>query len=141
MPSQADVAALDQQLERLPAMTPAELRTEWPKAWGSPAPRWSAELLRLGIAYKLREKVDGGLKPSTLRELRRISAAAKNPQLKPGTELIRSWHGRTISVIVTENGFEFERRAYASLTAIAKEVTGAGWSGPRFFGLKEPARG
>jgi hypothetical protein len=56
-------------------------------------------------------------------------------QLKPGTRLVRSWHGRTISVLVSEAGYVFEDRTYRSLSRIAREVTGAFWSGPRFFGL------
>ena len=141
MPSQSDIAALEAQLQRLLAMSPPELRIQWPKAWGSPAPRWSAELLRLGIAYKLQEKVYGGLKQSTLRELNRIAAAGDAVKLRAGTQLVRSWHGRTVSVLVADNGFVWESRTYASLTAIAREVTGAGWSGPRFFGLKDQPNG
>lgn len=37
---------------------------------------------------------------------------------------------------ITEDGFSFEDRSYGSLSEIAREVTGAHWSGPRFFGLK-----
>lgn len=48
---------------------------------------------------------------------------------------MRTWHGRTINVSVEEDGFLFEGRRYASLTRIARVVTGAAWSGPRFFGL------
>ncbi|WP_371930727.1 DUF2924 domain-containing protein [Paracoccus spongiarum] len=29
---------------------------------------------------------------------------------------------------------------YASLTALARKITGARWSGPRFFGLTEETR-
>ena len=133
--------AVDQQLERLATLSPAELRSEWPKVWGSAAPRWSPDLLRMGLAYKLQEKVYGGLKATTLRELRRIGSGADAAKLKPGTRLVRSWHGRTVSVLVTDDGFTFEDQSYASLTAIAREVTGAGWSGPRFFGLKDQPRG
>jgi hypothetical protein len=49
---------------------------------------------------------------------------------------VRSWHGRTINVLVTEDGFEFDGRQYRSLTQISSAVTGTHWSGPRFFGLK-----
>ena len=49
---------------------------------------------------------------------------------------MRSWHGRTVVVVIEEAGYRFEERSYASLTAIAREVTGAAWSGPRFFGIK-----
>jgi hypothetical protein len=57
-------------------------------------------------------------------------------QLKAGTRLLRSWNGRSVSVLVTGSGFEFEDREYRSLSSIAREVTGAAWSGPRFFGLR-----
>src|SRR5450631_2465158 len=34
-----------------------------------------------------------------------------------------------------EDGFEYAGENYPSLTKIAKKITGAHWSGPRFFGL------
>ena len=43
-------------------------------------------------------------------------------------------------MVVTEEGFEFEEKLYRSLTGIAREITGAAWSGPRFFGLARAAR-
>ena len=55
--------------------------------------------------------------------------------LKPGTRLVREWNGRTHVVDVSEDGFVFDGKTYASLSAIAKRITGAHWSGPRFFGL------
>ena len=55
--------------------------------------------------------------------------------LKPGARLVREWRGRTHTVTVTEEGFEYAGANYSSLTTIAKKITGAHWSGPRFFGL------
>ncbi len=49
---------------------------------------------------------------------------------------MRSWNGRTVSVEAQSDGFVFEDQHYASLSAIAREVTGTNWSGPRFFGLR-----
>jgi Protein of unknown function (DUF2924) len=49
--------------------------------------------------------------------------------------LVREWHSRTHTVAVLDDAFEFEGRRYRSLTQIAREITGAHWSGPRFFGL------
>ena len=57
------------------------------------------------------------------------------PSIKPGARLVREWHGRTHTVTVTEDGFEYAGTNYPSLTKIAKKITGAHWSGPRFFGL------
>ncbi|MEI9927840.1 MAG: DUF2924 domain-containing protein [Sphingomonas sp.] len=56
--------------------------------------------------------------------------------IRPGARLVRTWHGRAIEVVVLEKGYLFEELTYSSLTAIARAVTGAAWSGPRFFGLK-----
>ena len=48
---------------------------------------------------------------------------------------MREWRGRTHTVVVTDDGFEYAGKTYASLTKIAHEITSAHWSGPRFFGL------
>lgn len=55
--------------------------------------------------------------------------------LLPGARLLRNWNGRTHVVDVIEGGFLFQEKVYPSLTAIAQTITGAHWSGPRFFGL------
>jgi hypothetical protein len=55
--------------------------------------------------------------------------------LKAGTTLVRQWRGHTHTVLVGENGFDHEGQRYRSLTVIAERITGAHWSGPRFFGL------
>jgi hypothetical protein len=81
---------------------------------------------------------------ATLRKLRTIAKALRNTgrigptpslNLKPGARLVREWHGRTYTVTVTEDGFKYGGTSYPSLTKIAKKITGAQWSGPRFFGL------
>ena len=62
-------------------------------------------------------------------------------RLKPGTTLVREWHGRTHTVLVlADGGFEHQGRRYASLTRLARGITGARWSGPRFFGLRRSTR-
>ena len=59
--------------------------------------------------------------------------------LKTGTTLIRQWRGRTHAVLVRDGGFEYDGERYRSLSVIAKRITGAHWSGPRFFGLTKRA--
>jgi len=59
--------------------------------------------------------------------------------LKPGTRLLREWGGKTHTVIVLDDGFEYDGERYPSLTQIARRITAAHWSGPRFFGLKSQA--
>ena len=128
------MAKLNNQLAALEQMQRPELQIEWGRVYKRPAPSLSADLLRLGIAYRLQEKAHGGLSPASIAELNETGAGRST--IKPGTRLVRSWNGRTISVEVTDDGFVFEDRHYLSLSAIAREVTGAHWSGPRFFGLR-----
>ena len=59
--------------------------------------------------------------------------------LKIGTMLVRQWRGHAHTVLVRENGFEYDGQRYRSLTVIAEKITGAHWSGPRFFGLTKRA--
>ena len=60
------------------------------------------------------------------------------PNLRPGARLVREWRGRTHTIQVTEDGFEYDGKPYSSLSKIAHAITGAHWSGPRFFGLNRP---
>lgn len=134
------MARIDVQLAALMIMSPTELQSEWARVYDSPAPRLSPDLLRRGIGYRLQEKTGQPLPASALRQLRpqgvtEHAAARPAVTLRTGAQLVRTWHGRTISVSVEDHGFLFEGRRYASLTSIAREVTGAAWSGPRFFGL------
>jgi len=128
------VVKLKERLATLTRMGRSELRKEWERVCKQPAPNLSADLLRLGVAYRLQEKAHRGLSRASLSELQ--TTAPARPAIKPGTRLVRSWNGRTISVLVEEDGFVFDDRNYPSLSAIAREVTGAHWSGPRFFGLR-----
>ena len=121
-----------------------ELRREWRRLYHNNPPRISRDLLILGIAYRHQEIEHGGLGKATLRKLRTLATALRTTgrvgptpslTLKPGARLVREWHGRTHNVTVTEDGFDYAGTTYPSLTTIAKKITGAHWSGPRFFGL------
>jgi Protein of unknown function (DUF2924) len=57
-----------------------------------------------------------------------------------GASLVRQWRGHTHTVLAREDGFEYDGQRYRSLTEIAERITGAHWSGPRFFGLTKRAR-
>jgi hypothetical protein len=131
-PSSRDGASLD------------ELRAEWRRLYRSEAPRLSRDLLVRGIGYRRQEIEHGGLGKSTRRKLQTIAKALRSTgrvgptpslSLKPGARLVREWHGRTHTVTVTDDGFEYAGKDYSSLTKVAKKVTGAHWSGPRFFGI------
>ena len=46
------------------------------------------------------------------------------------------WHGHVHTVVVLDDGFEYQGQRYPSLTRIARRITGSHWSGPLFFGIK-----
>ena len=124
-----------------------ELRGEWRRFYHSESPRLSRDLLVRAIGYRLQELEHGGLGKATRRKLQTLARAFRTTgrigptpslSLKPGARLVREWHGRTHTVTVTEDGFEYAGMTYPSLTKVAKKVTGAHWSGPRFFGLISP---
>jgi len=141
----ADIAS---KLELLSHRSLSDLRNDWRRLYRPPPPkRLSRDLLIRGIAYRLQEQSYGGLSRSILNQLllsdddtqtktKPQSKTAVPITLKPGTRLVREWRGQTLSVLVTEDGvFDWNGKRYASLSMIAREVTAAHWSGPRFFGL------
>jgi len=98
------------------------------------------------LANELQERADGGLRAALrrhlqtmARELEKATSFAPAIMPKTGTILVRQWRGHTHTVLVGENGFEYEGQHYRSLTVIAEGITGAHWSGPRFFGLTRRA--
>ena len=135
---------LDKNLTALARMSPAQLRENWCEIGKDPAPAVPTPLLRRLFAQRLQEKRHGRLPLLVIRELERVvapgaaiqpTAMQKKVELTPGTRLIREWNGKTIAVEVREDGFLWDDQLYRSLSEIAREVTGAHWSGPRFFGL------
>jgi hypothetical protein len=128
------MAKLDEKLAALVTMSPAQLREEWGRLLKAPCPRLGPVLLRHALAHHLQEQADVKLTAAAARALKAASGKGAS-SLRLGTRLLRSWNGRDIAVLVTGRGFEFQGRNWTSLSAIAREVTGTGWSGPRFFGL------
>jgi len=53
----------------------------------------------------------------------------------PGTVIAKEYKGIKLQVKILESGFEYNNKIYKSLTAIAREVTGAHWNGYLFFNL------
>ena len=137
---------LKQHITELSKLGAPELRAEWTKIYRAPSPRYiSRDLLLRGIAYRLQEKMYGGLKPSAAKRLKQIAADAENQagstpspkiSLKPGVRLLREWRGETHIVEVLPKGFGWKGETYRSLSAIARAITGTQWSGPDFFGLR-----
>jgi hypothetical protein len=128
-------------LGRLAELSPLDLKTEWARRYGTPAPNISPELVRMGLAYKLQEQRLGGLNRAARTVMCRADPVAAKTKpvraLMPGTKLVRDWHGNGHTVTVVADGFEYDGRQWRSLSAIAKAITGVKWNGPRFFGLAE----
>lgn len=57
-------------------------------------------------------------------------------RLKPGTVLVREYQGERHTVTVVPSGYVWRETTYASLSTIARAITGTTWNGPRFFGLR-----
>ncbi len=141
-PVSIDISA---ELVRLEGLTNFELRAEWRRLHHMQPPKsLSRDLLLRGITYKIQERAFGGLSKSVLRRLTgggpgatcdQPRRAAPRTTVKPGTRLVREWKGQTHTVLVHADGVEWHDRRYRSLSVVAREITGAHWSGPRFFGL------
>ena len=139
-------SALAGEIEALQDATSADLKHRWRALYGAEPPRRiSRELLIRALAYRIQEQALGRVKPSTHRLLAKVAADASahrsiqvtpEPTLKPGTVLLREWRGAQHQVIVREGGMVFQGKQYKSLSQVAYRITGAKWSGPRFFGLK-----
>ena len=102
----------------------------------APPPRVRRPLLELACAWAIQARDQGGLSPAAERQLKGSGDTRTRRRIKPGTRLVREWHGAVHVVEVTEHGFLWQEQTHASLSAIARAITGANWSGPRFFGLK-----
>ncbi len=138
-------AELEQEIAGLAHLPRSELVARWQALYrAAPSKGVSRRLLVRAIAYEMQAKRYGGLKPASERRLRRIASGPAesdhsnrkaSPGLQPGARLIREWNGVSHVVEVTEGGFVWKGGRHRSLSAIARAITGARWSGPRFFGL------
>jgi hypothetical protein len=126
-----------------------ELRRAWRTLHHTGPPLGlSRDLIIRGLADKLQERAHGGPSRALQRRLQILAGEfekgaltfAPGKVLKTGATLVRQWGGHTHTVLVREDGFEYQGRRYRSLTVIAEQITGAHWSGPRFFGVTKRAR-
>ena len=128
-------------LTALATMSPAQLNDKWVEVEGLSPSALPAALLRRLLAQRLQERRFGGLSATVVRKLERAGRGEIAPSqrqavpLTSGARLVREWNGQTIAVEVRANGFWWKDQLWRSLSEVAREVTGAHWSGPRFFGL------
>jgi len=134
------------EIARLVDRSTQELRRAWRRLHHTGPPLGlSRDLIIRGLADKLQQRAHGGPSRALQRRLQILAtefAGSFEPSgvLKTGASLVRRWRGHTHTVLVGEDGFEYDGQRYRSLTVIAERITGAHWSGPRFFGVNKRAR-
>ena len=140
----SDIGALPERVGEIAAMDRAACAEALASLPGiAVPPRLRAETLRRLLAYETQARTLGGLTAQERRTLRAVATGKAGRDAgvaSPGTHLVRDWNGRTYRVEVTETGYVLDGTTYASLSAVAKRITGTAWSGPRFFGLTEKRR-
>lgn len=147
--------------EQVRILTREQLVVLWQRRWRRLPPKGSSRrLLECNAAWLLQAEGQGGVGAAMRRRLNELAEVGKDDNgatdaagkpasrsnalrrpLRPGSRLVRQWQGRTHVVDVVEDGFRHESQTFSSLTAIAFEITGARWSGPRFFGLNRSKTG
>lgn len=141
-------SSVSSELAAIAVMTCSELHVAWRRHYRAvPPKKMSRDILALGIAWKIQENKFGGFGAAIKRQIVELARTmeAKSDLAKPraislklGARLLRAWNGVTHEVLVVEDGFLWAGRTWRSLSAIAREITGTRWSGPRFFGLIAP---
>lgn len=135
---------IEPEIEALRSLDNQALRQRWEKAYGNMPPKGLSPTLMLrGLAYDVQCQASNGLTRKIRRHLMEAgkqldagqSIAPVPATPKPGTRLIREWQGIAHEVILLDKGVEYRGQTWSSLSAVAREITGARWSGPRFFGL------
>jgi len=134
----------------LPDLPLCELKQAWAASWGSPPPKGARRrFLLLGIAWRWQVRIHGGFSRATERRLATLEATVREghriepdcvkpaPRLLPGARLLRQWRGERHEVHVVEGGYIWQGRTHASLSAIARAITGSRRNGPAFFGLRD----
>ncbi|MGX9350982.1 DUF2924 domain-containing protein [Shimia sp. W99] len=129
---------LEQAIAELEQLDRAGCLERWRQAFGRSPPKYlSPQFMRRVLIWELQNKELGGLSAKTERRLKQI-ASGKTPSAaaQPGSHLVREWNGRTYQVEVVDGGYVMDGKTWRSLSAIARHITGARWSGPRLFGVQ-----
>lgn len=128
------------ELESIPRV---ELLRLWQEVFNTPPPKGLSQVfLRYFLAFELQsrgQKQVARRLQTCLKRTQSGTGRAATSVLKPGGRLLREWNGVTHVIDVTKDGFVWKAQTYRSLSAIAHSITGAHWSGPRFFGLTSKA--
>ena len=134
--------AIEAEIDRVRSLGVDSLRTLWRTTFrSSPPPAFSKDILARYLCWHIQEQAFGGLDSKTAKHLDGLargdrSGADRPRRLKPGTVLVREYQGERHTVTVVAKGYVWREATYASLSIIARAITGTAWNGPRFFGLR-----
>jgi Protein of unknown function (DUF2924) len=140
--SSSDRQAVEGEIDRIRSLGLDTLRNLWRATFRTaPPPGFTKDLIARFLCWHIQEQAFGELDPRTAKHLASFTRGARPPadrprRLKPGTVLVREYQGERHTVTVVANGFVWREATYASLSTIARAITGTNWNGPRFFGLK-----
>jgi hypothetical protein len=137
-------SSISDRLSSLSLLNKAALLRTWRELSSNDPPAdIRKELMVQLLAYRIQEQEFGPLSHESRRRLIEIASttgegrlASRRVKIKPGTRLVREWKHQIHVVNVEEGHYEYKGILYASLSEVARLITGTRWSGPRFFGLK-----
>lgn len=135
---------LGQTLTAIQDMGVDGLRAVWRERLGEPPPVRSSDILRRALAEEL-QLAAVGRDAALDRRLAKVAAQhrtgckpkVRTATFKPGSTLVREWQGERYQVEVAADGYIWNGQKHASLSKVARLITGVRWNGPRFFGLRE----
>jgi hypothetical protein len=141
----SDREAIEAEIDRVRSLGLDELRTLWRTTFrSSPPSAFTKDLMARFLCWHIQEQAFGGLDPEIAKHLDGLAqgnkpGADRPRRLKPGSVLLREYQGERHTVTVVPNGYVWHETTYASLSTIARAITGTSWNGPRFFGLRSGA--
>ncbi|HCB75095.1 MAG TPA: hypothetical protein DEP91_02815 [Sphingomonas bacterium] len=108
-----------------------------PEGLDAPVPAIADRLSTIPLPAASADQVPIQRTPKPAHRARATPLPPAASQLLPGSQLIKAYGGRNHVVAVEPGGFRYEGVLFASLSAIAKHITGTHWNGLLFFGLRK----
>ena len=151
-PAKSGKSSILAQLARLETLPMDELKPRWRALFGTEPPGYNRKFLIKRLAYRIQEIAHGGLPREANDRMSRfleeegyddLGRPGAKPKTKmnatpvAGTVFVREWNGERHEVRAVTDGFEYRGKQYKSLSAVARDITGTRWNGPRFFGLRD----
>ena len=155
--------SLGREVAALPRMTVKQLRQKYAEVFGEDTNGHNKAWLVKRIAWRMQARAEGGLSERARQRAGELADDAdlrlNPPAMKaapppreeapvhtaplqaddrlppPGTVLTRKYKGNVLHVKVRPDGFEHEGVVHASLSAVAKHITGSHCNRLLFFGL------